>query len=286
MKVLSLFPAIIAFITCLSYLVLEDVNGQNTEFPEPESPTPDGTTENPEKPPVNNGSVPADRGVEKSKAYGRAKEREAMVKTQLAGRDIVDMPLLDAMRRVPRHLFIPAKLRRKAYQDHPVPIGLEQTISQPYIVAFMTQVLKLQKDDRVLEIGTGSGYQAAILGELVKEVWTMEIIPELGDRSKKLLAELGYKNIKVRVGDGYQGWPDQAPFDAVIVTAAPPKIPRPLLEQLKIGGRMIIPVGNNRQELVLIRRTEQGYERRRVLPVSFVPMTGEAQGKPRPGNSP
>ena len=129
-----------------------------------------------------------------------------------------------------------------------------------------------------------SGYQAAILGELVKEVFTIEIIPELGGRSQKLLKELGYKNIKVRVGDGYQGWPGQAPFDAVIVTAAPPKIPRPLLEQFKIGGRMIIPVGNKRQELVLIRRNEKGYEQRSVLPVAFVPMTGEAQEKPRAGN--
>jgi protein-L-isoaspartate(D-aspartate) O-methyltransferase len=141
----------------------------------------------------------------------------------------------------------------------------------------MTQMLQLKKSDRVLEIGTGSGYQAAILGELVREVYSIEIVPQLGERSKKLLAKLGYRNIHVRVGDGYQGWPDKAPFDAIIVTAAPPKIPQPLLDQLAIGGRMIVPVGNLRQELVLIHRTENGYQRKNVLPVRFVPMTGEAQ---------
>ncbi len=175
--------------------------------------------------------------------------------------------------------------RQAAYEDHPLPIGLKQTISQPYIVAYMTQSLQLQKSDRVLEIGTGSGYQAAVLGELAQEVYTIEIIPQLGERSKKLLADLGYRNIHVRVGDGYQGWPDKAPFDAIIVTAAPPKLPQPLLDQLKIGGRMIIPVGNTRQELVFIRRTENGYDRKNVLPVAFVPMTGEAQRKPPPKNS-
>ena len=223
--------------------------------------------------------------VRRPKVHERAAEREAMVKRQLAGRDIDDPRVLDVMRRVPRHLFIPEKQRRMAYGDFPVPIGLRQTISQPYIVAYMSQALQLKKADRVLEIGTGSGYQAAVLGELVQEVYTIEIIPELGERSEKLLADLGYRNIHVRVGDGYKGWPDKAPFDAIIVTAAPPRLPQPLLDQLKIGGRMIIPVGNTRQELVLIHRTENGYERKNVLPVTFVPMTGEAQREASPGKS-
>ena len=208
---------------------------------------------------------------------GRAAEREAMVKQQLAARDIRDKHVLAAMRRVPRHLFIPEDRRDQAYQDHPVPIGLRQTISQPYIVAYMTQALNLQPEDRVLEIGTGSGYQAAVLGELAREVYSIEILPQLGERSKKLLALMGYRNIHVRIGDGYKGWPDKAPFDAIIVTAAPPKVPQPLLDQLKVGGRMIIPVGEIHQGLILIQRTATGYERRNVLPVRFVPMTGEAQ---------
>ena len=202
-----------------------------------------------------------------------------MVKMQLSSRGIRDKPDLDAMQRVSRHLFIPESHRREAYADHPVPIGFRQTISQPYIVAFMTQALELRSEDRVLEIGTGSGYQAAILGELAREVFTIEIIPQLGERSKELLARLGYKNIQVRTGDGYKGWPEEAPFDAIVVTAAPPQVPQPLLDQLKVGGRMIIPVGEFNQGLILITRTAKGYERRNVLPVRFVPMTGEAQKK-------
>ena len=212
-----------------------------------------------------------------------ADERETMVKMQLSSRGIRDKPVLDAMQRVSRHLFIPESHRREAYADHPVPIGFRQTISQPYIVAFMTQALELRPEDRVLEIGTGSGYQAAILGELAREVFTIEIIPQLGERSKELLARLGYKNIQVRTGDGYKGWPEEAPFDAIIVTAAPPQVPQPLLDQLKVGGRMIIPVGEFNQGLILITRTVKGYERRNVLPVRFVPMTGEAQKKSRQG---
>ena len=206
--------------------------------------------------------------------FERVAEREAMVKRQLIARDIHDKRVLDAMRRVPRRLFIPENDRREAYEDHPVPIGLRQTISQPYIVAYMTQALKLQPEDRVLEIGTGSGYQAAVLGELVREVYSIEIIPQLGERSKQLLAKLDYGNIEVRIGDGYKGWPDQAPFDAIIVTAAPPQVPQPLLDQLKVGGRMIIPVGEFNQGLLLITRTAKGYDRRNVMPVRFVPMTG------------
>ena len=211
------------------------------------------------------------------KSFEQVEERETMVSRQLVARGIRDKDVLDAMRKVPRHLFIPKDLRRHAYDDRPLPIGRGQTISQPYVVAFMSEALKLKPQDRVLEIGTGSGYQAAILGELVREVFTIEIVPELGERSKKLLSRLGYGNVNVRIGDGYKGWPEKAHFDAVIVTAAPPKVPQPLLSQLKIGGRMIIPVGNTRQELVVIHRTENGYERKNVLPVAFVPMTGEAQ---------
>ena len=213
----------------------------------------------------------------------RADEREAMVKMQLSSRGIRDKLVLEAMHQVSRHLFIPESHRREAYADHPVPIGFRQTISQPYIVAFMTEALELRPEDRVREIGTGSGYQAAILGELAREVFTIEIIPQLGERSKELLARLGYKNIQVRTGDGYKGWPEEAPFDAIIVTAAPPQVPQPLLDQLKVGGRMIIPVGEFNQGLILITRTVKGYERRNVLPVRFVPMTGEAQKKSRQG---
>ena len=202
-----------------------------------------------------------------------------MVKMQLSSRGIRDKLVLEAMHQVSRHLFIPESQRGEAYADHPVPIGFRQTISQPYIVAFMTEALELRPEDRVLEIGTGSGYQAAILGELAREVFTIEIIPQLGDRSKELLARLGYKNIQVRTGDGYKGWPEEAPFDAIIVTAAPPQVPQPLLDQLKVGGRMIIPVGEFNQGLILITRTAKGYERRNVLPVRFVPMTGEALKK-------
>ena len=231
--------------------------------------------------PKTNASATAGNGTEpalpQSKDSAWAAERQAMVQRQLVRRDIRDPRVLAAMGRVPRHLFIPEKQRAWAYRDHPVPIGFEQTISQPYIVAYMTEMLQLKKSDRVLEIGTGSGYQAAILGKLAGEVYSIEIVPELGARAKKLLAQLGYRNIHVRVGDGYQGWPAKAPFAAIIVTAAPPKIPQPLLDQLAIGGRMIVPVGNLRQELVLIHRTENGYQRKNVLPVRFVPMTGEAQ---------
>ena len=220
--------------------------------------------------------------VAKPQADERTEQRAAMVSRQLIARDIRDERVLDAMRRVPRHLFIPENRRGRAYGDPPIPIGLEQTISQPYIVAFMTQVLKLKPTDRVLEIGTGSGYQAAILGELVRDVYTIEILPELGQRSARLLTRLGYRNVHVRVGDGFKGWPEEAPFDAIIVTAAPPRLPQPLLDQLKLGGRMIIPVGNDSQELVFIRRTKNGLVKQNVLPVAFVPMTGEVQRQAEP----
>ena len=209
----------------------------------------------------------------------RQQERDRMVNIQIQARDVKNKRVLSAMRRVPRHAFIPDYGQNEAYADHPVSIGLRQTISQPYIVAFMTEALQPEPTDRVLEIGTGSGYQAAVLAELVQEVYTIEIVPELGEGAKAICNELSYSNIQYRIGDGYRGWPDAAPFDAIIVTAAPPQVPQPLLDQLKMGGRMIIPVGKFNQGLLLITRTTTGYERRNVMPVRFVPMTGEAQKK-------
>lgn len=206
-----------------------------------------------------------------------AKAREAMVKNQIEARGVKDRRVLAAMRKVQRHLFVPERLRNQAYNDEPLPIGYGQTISQPYIVAYMTEQLDVGADEKVLEIGTGSGYQAAILGELGGEVYTIEIVPELGERAKKTLADLGYTNVHVRIGDGYNGWPEAAPFDAIIVTAAPAHIPQPLVEQLKLGGRMIIPVGDFHQELILLVKTEKGIEKRKKIPVRFVPMTGEAE---------
>ena len=172
---------------------------------------------------------------------------------------------------------MPATQRAAAYEDRPLPIGYRQTISQPYIVAFMTQALQLTEDTRVLEIGTGSGYQTAVLAELASQVYSIEIVPELAARALETLADLGHANVETRVGDGYQGWPDAAPFDAIIVTAAPDHVPAPLLAQLAPGGRMVIPVGQDRQSLTLITRDDDGVTRRNLLPVLFVPMTGEAE---------
>jgi protein-L-isoaspartate(D-aspartate) O-methyltransferase len=206
--------------------------------------------------------------------------RDEMVRIQLAGRDVADPRVLAAMRKVPRHRFVPAELLAKAYGDYPLPIGREQTISQPYIVAFMSQALGLRGSERVLEIGTGSGYQAAVLAELCREVYSIEIIPGLSARAGRLLAELGYANVRLRVGDGYRGWPEQAPFDAILVTAAPTRVPQPLVDQLAVGGRMILPVGpDGWQSLVLVERTAAGVAQRELLPVSFVPMTGEAASR-------
>lgn len=204
-------------------------------------------------------------------------ERQRMVETQLATRDIRDPKVLAAMKRVPRHLFVPDNERRSAYGDGPLPIGQGQTISQPYIVAYMTQALDLQPGDRVLEVGTGSGYQAAVLAELVKEVYSIEIVPELARRAELVLMELGYTNVHVRAGDGYRGWPDKAPFDAIIVTAAPGHVPQPLVDQLAVGGKLVIPVGSWDQEMVIITKTDKGVLERRTIGVRFVPMTGEAQ---------
>ena len=198
--------------------------------------------------------------------------RERMVNEQIQARGIYDIKVLQAMMKVERHLFVPEELQRLAYADRPLPIGYNQTISQPYIVAFMTQAAGLMPDDHVLEIGTGSGYQAAVLGELVREVYTIEILQPLAERSRLLLEDLGYENIKVKHGDGYKGWKEYAPFDAIIVTAAPPSIPEELVNQLKPGGRMIVPVGQFYQELYIVEKTETGFTKRSLLPVLFVPM--------------
>jgi protein-L-isoaspartate(D-aspartate) O-methyltransferase len=199
-------------------------------------------------------------------------QREAMVKYQLKGRDITDPRVLKVMSSIPRHLFVPPEYRPSAYGDYPLPIGCDQTISQPYIVAYMTQALDLKGEERVLEIGTGSGYQAAVLALLCKEVFTIEIIPELAQEAGERLRKMGYKNIEVKCGDGYLGWPEKAPFDAIIITAAPQKVPPVLLEQLKIGGRLVVPEGVGIQNLYLYTKTEKGIERKNLLPVRFVPM--------------
>ncbi len=206
-----------------------------------------------------------------------AGEREKMVRIQIEARGVQDKLVLDAMRKVPRHLFVPESLREQAYSDGPLPIGEGQTISQPYIVALMTELLCLKGGEKVLEIGTGSGYQAAILAEIANEVYTIEIICSLAESAEKRLKEMGYKNITVRCADGYQGWKEHAPFDGVIVTAAPDHIPQPLVDQLKVGGRLVIPIGDVFQELVVITKTEKGIKKMNVIPVRFVPMTGEAE---------
>jgi len=203
--------------------------------------------------------------------------RKIMVEEQLLGRDITNARLLAVMRKVPRHEFVPQGIRDRAYDDSPLPIGHGQTISQPYVVAFMTEKLEPKPTDRVLEVGTGSGYQAAVLAELVKEVYTIEIVEPLARRAEADLKRLGCTNVHVRAGDGYQGWPEAAPFDAIMVTCAPEAVPQPLIAQLKDGGRMIIPVGPmGNQQLVLLRKEGERLEKRAVLPVRFVPMTGAA----------
>jgi protein-L-isoaspartate(D-aspartate) O-methyltransferase len=204
-----------------------------------------------------------------------AANRARMVDEQLRARDIRSVAVLDVMRRVPRHLFVPEDERGSAYTDYPLPIGFSQTISQPYIVAFMTEALDVQPGHRVLEIGTGSGYQAAVLAELARDVFTIEIVTPLADRARQTLQELGYKNIHVRAGNGYAGWPEEAPFDRIMVTAAPDEVPQALVEQLKIDGLMAVPVGVGEQLLQVMRRTPEGMTVIKTLPVRFVPMTGK-----------
>ena len=208
-------------------------------------------------------------------APNRQAERQRMVNEQLKARDIRDSRVLAAMEKVPRHEYVPEPQRALAYGDHPLPIGYDQTISQPYIVAFMTQGLRVEAEHRVLEIGTGSGYQAAVLGELAKEVYTIEIVEPLANRARDTLRAQGYRNVHVRFGNGYLGWPEHAPYDRIMVTAAPESVPPALVEQLKVGGIMAIPVGDVVQELRILRRTDRGLETIDTLPVRFVPMTGK-----------
>jgi protein-L-isoaspartate(D-aspartate) O-methyltransferase len=200
------------------------------------------------------------------------RERRIMTDSQIRARGVRDPRVLAAMARVPRHLFVPENLRASAYADEPLPIGEGQTISQPYIVAFMTETLRLDGAEKVLEIGTGSGYQTAVLAELVRDVYTVEIVEKLSVRAKGILEGLGYGNIHYREGDGSQGWPEAAPFDAIIVTAAAASLPPALGEQLAVGGRMIVPVGTDLQELVLVRRDKKGLDQERLLAVRFVPL--------------
>ena len=201
------------------------------------------------------------------------KERRDMVTNQIRGRGVSDEKVLQAMLKVKRHLFLPEGARRHAYEDSALPIEKNQTISQPYIVALMTELAGLKPEYKVLEIGTGSGYQAAVLAELVKKVYTIEIIPELAEQAKERLKKLGYENIEIIVGDGYKGWPQEEPFDAIIVTAAAREVPQELLKQLKPGGRLVIPIGNFYQELYCITKKEDGtFEQKNIIPVRFVPM--------------
>ncbi|MHC4570437.1 MAG: protein-L-isoaspartate(D-aspartate) O-methyltransferase [Planctomycetota bacterium] len=241
-------------------------------------------SKSPEQDPNDPNDKRALRPLHKHPAFAeRVDERTKMVKRQIEARRVKDPNVLTAMRVVPRHAFVRPTEQRYAYADSPLPIGLDQTISQPYIVAFMTEALQLNHDSKVLEIGTGSGYQAAVCAEIAQKVYTIEIVKALADNAKKRLKELGYPNVFVKAGDGYFGWPEHGPFDAIIGTAAAGRVPEPLLEQLKPGGRMILPEGSpgGLQYLVLITKDKKGkLHRSNVMPVRFVPMTGEVQ-KPR-----
>lgn len=204
-----------------------------------------------------------------------AKARDSMVASQIIARGIRDPLTLAAMRQVPRHLFVPPGLVAEAYRDHPLPIGHGQTISQPYIVAFMTEALGLKGGETVLEVGAGSGYQSAVLSRIAARVFGIEIVEPLAREAKLRIAKLGYTNVEIRAGDGYAGWPAHAPFDAIMVTAAAPRVPEPLKQQLKDGGRLILPIGDYVQELMIVTRRGSRFEERNVLGVRFVPMTGE-----------
>ncbi|MFW6337657.1 MAG: protein-L-isoaspartate(D-aspartate) O-methyltransferase [Alkalispirochaetaceae bacterium] len=225
-------------------------------------------------------STAGDETGESAPAGEWAAEREELVQSAVIDEGIEDPETVEAMRAVPRHEFVPEDLRSRAYRNTPLPIGHGQTISQPYIVAYMTEALELEPDDTVLEVGAGSGYQAAVLAEIVDQVYTIEIIHPLAESARARLQRLGYENVTVTAGDGYFGWPEEAPFDAIIVTAAPGHVPTPLVEQLEPGGRMIIPVGPvfSVQTLILLQKDEDGSVRtKQLLPVRFVPMTGRAQ---------
>ena len=198
-----------------------------------------------------------------------------MVDTQILPRDVRNPAVLQAMRRVPRELFVPDDVRVFAYDDRPLPIGRGQTISQPYIVAYMTQALQLEPSHRALEIGTGSGYQAAVLASIAKQVYSVEIVPDLAETARRSLARAGYNNVEIRTGNGYHGWPERAPFDRIIVTAAPPDIPQSLVDQLAVGGVMVVPVGTNHQGIVIITKTAAGVTQKRTIEVRFVPMVSK-----------
>ena len=202
----------------------------------------------------------------------RSVDRLRMVETRIRARGVSSPAVLKALARVPRHLFVPPDAQRLAYEDRPLPIGYRQTISQPYIVAFMTEALQTDPEHSVLEIGTGSGYQAAVLAELVRNVYSIEIVPELADRARQTLTTAGYSNVEVRTGDGYRGWPERAPFPRIIVTAAPPEIPQALVDQLAIGGVMVLPVGSVSQELIVVTKNATGITQKTTIPVLFVPM--------------
>lgn len=202
-------------------------------------------------------------------------ERLRMVEDQIASRGIKDDRVLQAMREIPRHLFVPEHLISQAYFDEPLPIGLEQTISQPYIVAYMTEVLRLSMKDKVLEVGTGSGYQTAVLSGLVSEVYTIERVESLSNKARDVLKNLGMNNIRFQVGDGSLGWREYSPFDAILVTAAPADIPEALIEQLALGGRMVIPVGEYQQDLVLVEKQKKGIKKSRLISVRFVPLLSD-----------
>jgi protein-L-isoaspartate(D-aspartate) O-methyltransferase len=208
-----------------------------------------------------------------------ATARARMVEQQIAARGVHDERVLAALRKVPRHAFVLPGDEPEAYDDNPLSIGHDQTISQPYIVAYMTEKLDIQPAERVLEVGTGSGYQTAVLAVLAGEVDTIEIVPELGRSARRAIESLGHHNVRFRIGDGWTGWPERAPYDAILVTAAPPQVPQPLVDQLAPGGRLVLPVGTGFQELLLLRRTLTAIRREHLIPVRFVPMTGEAQGR-------
>jgi protein-L-isoaspartate(D-aspartate) O-methyltransferase len=220
-------------------------------------------------------SVPGDDYVKERMAMVQTIEEQARLTRPWTDQETLDPRVLEAMSTVPRHKFVPEEYRRLAYRNHPLPIGYKQTISQPYIVALMTHLAQPDPEDIVLEVGTGSGYQAAVLAKLVKQVYTIEIVPELGEQAAERLHQLGYGNIEVRIGDGYHGWEEYAPFDAIVVTAAPERIPPKLTEQLKPGGIMVIPVGGRRlQQLMQVEKGPEGeIKTRQLLPVGFVPLT-------------
>ena len=207
-----------------------------------------------------------------------ARLRERMVREQIQNRGIKDQRVLDAMMFVPRHLFVKPEVMDNAYDDNAMPLSHGQTISQPYIVGLMTELLQPEKTSKVLEIGTGCGYQTAVLAEIVQQVYTVEIIPELAESAWKRLQALGYQNVQGKIGNGYYGWEEYAPFDGILVAAAPEKVPEPLLQQLVVGGRLVLPVGDYYQDVVCIRKTERGLERRTISGVRFVPMTGAPEG--------